>query len=167
MRTRIIVGLLALALGSLAPSAALASDPPVAIYHGTWTTAHWEGAPDECGFVFLGERPASGNWNVTILPGHHQAVVHMTMFVIMPDFATGGDYRVHIDSWGGNALGDFWTVDSVSANGFSLYLDLTGTPGGSMNTFALHDGTLTFAISPWVVPPFASCSAAVATGPQR
>jgi hypothetical protein len=120
-------------------------------YHGTWDTAGW--AFDESTCPLPPSVPATGNWNVTIQQDGRTAVVHSNLFTL----------GMHVDAWGGHALGDFWTVDAVTPDGFALHLDMTGTPLGSWNTFVLDHGTLTFTISPWIGGPFV-CRAAVATG---
>jgi hypothetical protein len=158
MRTRISRVVVALAIALLVPAAALAADTPVAVYHGTWTTAGWHGDPATCPMVWLGEIQASGNWNVTILPGGTMAVVHITMFTTFPNPDTGGD-RMKVDSWGGKALGEFWAVTYPTPDSIRLTL--------GPSTFELEAGTLTFTISPWAVPPDISCTAAIAYGTQR
>lgn len=164
MRNRIGRPLCALVIALAIPAATMGATTPVAVYHGTWSVAQWTGSANACFFVYLGEVPASGNWNVTILPGGHQAAVHVDMFSTMPDPQTWEPFRVHIDAWGGKAFGDFWTVDSVSPDGFALHLDMTNTPMASWNTFVLDHGTLTFTIAPWFIPDVAWCESAVATG---
>jgi hypothetical protein len=155
-RQLVALGAALLLIAALVPPVA-ATNTPVAVYHGTWQTAGWAGDPVTCPADFFpASVPASGNWNVTILPGGKLAVVHITMFSL----------GMHIDSWGGKALGDFWTVDSATSNGFHLTLDLTATPYGSTNTFAFDGTTLTFTIAPWVAGPF-SCTSAIATGNAR
>jgi hypothetical protein len=144
MRTRLSGVLVALAIALLAPTAALAADKPVAVYHGTWDSAGWVGCD------LPSNIPASGNWNVTILPGGEMAAVHITMFAL-------GMY-----AWGGQAFGSFWTVDSATSNGFALHIDLTATRYGSWNTFVLEGDTLTFTIAPWF-----SCTSSTANGTQR
>lgn len=146
MRTRISGILVALAIALLVPTAAVAADTPVSVYHGTWDSAGWVGCD------FPSDVPASGNWNVTILPGGRMAAVHITMFAL----------GLHVDSWGGRALGDFWTVDSATSNGFELHIDMTATPYGSWNTFVLEGNTLTFTIAPW-----SFCTSATAYGSLR
>jgi hypothetical protein len=141
--------------------AAPASAAPT--YHGSWESAGWAGDPAMC--PFPPEVPASGNWNVTLMPDGHRAVVHMTMFTATPD-------RIHVDSWGGMSLGSLWTVDSATAAGFAIHVDVParGNTEAARFTFVLDDGTLTFTIAPWVVQlPFGTvtCEAATAAGPLR
>jgi hypothetical protein len=167
MRTRLSRLVWSIAIALAIPMATMGATTPVAVYHGTWDTAHWAGSPDTCFFVFLGDVQASGNWNVTILPGGKQAIVHINMFTTTVDPQSEEPFRVHVDAWGGRALGGTWTVDSLSPDGFALHLDLTGTSMASWNTFVLDDGTLTFTIAPWAVPGVASCDAAIADGLQR
>jgi hypothetical protein len=146
VRTRISGILVALAIALLVPTAAVAADTPVSVYHGTWDSAGWVGCD------FPSNVPASGNWNVTILPGGRMAAVHITMFAL----------GMHVDSWGGKALGGLWTVDSATSDSFALDIDLTATPYGSRNTFVLEDSTLTFTIAPWFY-----CTSATAHGSLR
>ncbi len=160
-----LLGALVIALAI--PTAAMGATTPVAVYHGTWSHAQWNGNPSACFFVFLGQVQASGNWNVTILPGGSKAVVHINLFTTTRDPVTGAPFRVHVDAWGGRALGDFWMVDSTSSDGFALHLDMTNTPMASWNTFTLDRGNLTFSIAPWFIPDIAWCDAAVANGTQR
>ncbi len=159
-RARMTALVLALALSASLPALALAGSPRV--YHGTWDTAGWTFDPTTC--PFPAEGPASGNWNVTILPHGTTAVVHVTIFTM----------GMHIASWGGQAPGDVWTVDQVTADGFALHEDVSATSSTSASTFTfvLEGGRLTFSIAPWVllnpdgITRFA-CDAAVSSGPLR
>ena len=166
MPTRVGRLLCVLGIALAIPTATMGATTPVAVYHGTWSDAQWTGSPDDCFFVFLDQVQASGNWNVTILPGGTRAAVHMNMFTTTVDPQTGELFRVHVDAWGGRALEDFWTVDSFTSNGFVLHLDTT-TPVVSTNTFALADRALTFTISPWAILDVASCTSAIAQGAVR
>ena len=160
MRSRLGVFVLAVALAALLPAAALADSPRT--YDGTWDSAGWAYDPETC--PFPPEVAASGNWNVTIVPGQEMAVVHVTIFSM----------GMHIDSWGGRLLGDFWTVDSASADGFSLHRDVpaAGNTAAARFTFVLDQGELTFAITPWVLlypdgSPMFSCASATSWGSAR
>jgi hypothetical protein len=170
MRTRLSGVLVALAIALVMPTAALAANPPVAVYHGTWNTAGWVAIPgDFC--PFPPEVTASGNWNVTILPDGKTAVVHITMFTLMPVQDTDLFFRLHVGSWGGNSFGQFWTVDPAGPNVFALHMDM-GAPAPSYNTFVFDGTNLTFAITPWTLPetpdrPAIHCSTAVAVGTVR
>ncbi len=139
MRSRLAALSLALALVALLPTAALADSPRS--YHGTWASAGWAFDPETC--PFPPEVPASGNWNVTIVPGQQMAAVHITLFAL----------GMHIDSWGGRLYGDFWTVDSATADGFVLHRDVpaVGNTAAAEFTFVLEQGELTFTITPWVL----------------
>ena len=166
MRNRIVRSLGALVIALAIPTATMGATTPVAVYHGTWSTAEWTGDPGGCPFVFLGTVRASGNWNVTILPGGEQASVHIDMFTTTTDPVTQAAFRVHVDAWGGRAFGDFWAVDSVAPGGFVLSLDTT-SPATATNTFVLSANDLTFTIAPWIIPGAASCDSAIAHGTVR
>jgi opacity protein-like surface antigen len=160
MRTRFASLLLVLVVALALPAAAAADSPRV--YHGTWDTAGWTYDPETC--PFPPEVPASGNWNVTIVPGQAMAVVHVTIFSL----------GMHIDSWGGRTLGEFWTVDSASSTGFALHADVPamGNTAAARFTFSLDQGRLTFSIAPWVLlnpdgSTLFACAAAVSSGPVR
>jgi hypothetical protein len=160
MRSRLFALTVVVALTVLMPASALADGSQT--YHGTWNSAGWAFDPETC--PFPPEVPASGNWNVTMVPGQDMAVVHTTIFAL----------GMHIDSWGGRLFGDFWTVDSATADGFALHRDVpaAGNTAPARFTFVLDHGVLTFAITPWVLlnpdgSPMFSCTSATSWGFSR
>ncbi|HEY5629280.1 MAG TPA: hypothetical protein VIR16_07190 [Candidatus Limnocylindrales bacterium] len=160
MRSRKIALALALALVAALPAASLADSSRT--YQGTWASAGWAFDPETC--PFPPEVEATGNWNVTIVPGQEMAVVHITLFSM----------GMHIDSWGGRRLGSLWTIDSVTADGFRLHTDVPamGNTAAARFTFVLDQGRLAFAITPWVLlnpdgSTLFSCATATSYGVER
>lgn len=154
MRARSIPVVAALAMLLLMPASASAS-PPVSVYHGVWTgNAVFTGTTCEPPFVAM---EVSGNWNATLKP-NGTGIVHIDMYATLLDDSGNvvfGPFQ--IDSWGGKALGDTWTVTSRSDNGFALYLhDLYG----SDDTFTVAGDTATFTIAPYAF----GCDSAISYG---
>lgn len=103
---------------------ASAGSPSGHSYHGTFSSTE----------VCAPTAPIEGTWNVT-LRNDGTAVVDVTVFEYD---ATAGKYVLHA-VWGGYAFRSWFTVDTSSADGFSV------THEWGLN-FTLANGNLTYTI---------------------